>query len=248
MAEPERLQKVLAARGVASRRGAEQMIADGRVCVNGVAVTTQGVKVDPDEDLIEVDGKPIAEPKRPIVIALNKPAGFVSTVSDPHADKTVMDLVKVEGRRLYPVGRLDKDTRGLLLLTDDGELANRLLHPSYEVEKVYIVKAWGELDQKSIQQLASGVRLEEGMTAPARIEDVRIEGKDVRFRIIITEGRKRQVRRMVREVGGHVNSLRRIKFAGIELGEVEEGKWRQLTRAELKELRGRLRKKPRDNQ
>lgn len=236
----ERLQKVLAHRGVASRRACEELITAGRVRVNGVVVSELGVKVDPETDEITVDGKETEKQGRPVVIMLHKPKGYVSTTSDPHAEKTVMQLVDFEGRRLYPVGRLDQDSRGLMLLTDDGELANRLLHPSHGAEKVYEVRAWGKMDQKSFEIMAKGVDLEDGKTAPARVEEVRLEGDHISFRIAIKEGKKRQIRRMVRALGGRVADLRRVEFAGLKLGVLPEGRWRELSRAEADGLRRRF--------
>lgn len=236
----ERLQKVLAHRGVASRRACEELITAGRVRVNGRVVTELGVKVDPDADEIVVDGRETEKPERPVVIMLHKPKGYVSTTSDPHAERTVMQLVNFEGRRLYPVGRLDQDSRGLMLLTDDGELANRLLHPSHGAEKVYEVRAWGKMDQKSFELLAKGVELEDGKTAPARVEEVKLEGDRISFRIAIKEGKKRQIRRMVRALGGRVADLRRVEFAGLTLGTLPEGMWRELSKAEADGLRRRF--------
>ncbi|PLX43633.1 MAG: pseudouridine synthase [Deltaproteobacteria bacterium] len=238
MAE-ERLQKVLAARGVASRRGSEELIAKGRVRVNGEVVKEMGVKVDPDRDMIEVDGVVAGKVKGgPVVVILNKPAGYTTTVSDPHAEHTVMELVDLEGRRVYPVGRLDRESRGLLLLTDDGDLAYKLTHPSHGVEKSYRVWARGKMGQKEIERMTTGIELEDGTTAPAKVVDVRIEGQKVRFDITIKEGKKRQIRRMVRALGGHVHDLYRFSFGGIEIGDRPEGGWRHLSRRELAKLRG----------
>ncbi len=237
----DRLQKVLAHMGVASRRGAEEMIADGRITVNGKKISTPGVKVDPEEDAIEVDGKLVtASQEEKIVILLNKPVGYTSTVSDPHAEHTIMELVEVEGKRLYPVGRLDKESRGMIFLTDDGDLAHKLTHPSFGVEKTYRVNAWGDIGQAEMEKMASGVELEDGMTAPAKVENVRIDGTKVRFTITITEGRKRQIRMMLRALGGRVSDLRRTNFAGLELGVLPEGAWRQLGRKEVAALRRRV--------
>lgn len=234
----ERLQKVLAHRGVASRRASEELISSGKVKVNGVVVTELGTKVDEENDRIEVEGTEIAAGgQEPIVIALNKPKGYVTTVSDPHAEHTVMELVEIPGRRVYPVGRLDKDTRGLLLFTDDGDLAHKLTHPSHGIEKTYRVNAWGEIGPEEMKQLASGVEIEEGKTAPAKIENVRIEGKKIRFTITIREGKKRQIRKMVIAVGGRVSELTRTFFAGIPLGDIPEGAWRILTRREVTVLK-----------
>lgn len=240
----ERLQKVLAHRGVASRRASEELITAGRVRVNGQVVSELGAKVDPETDVIEVDGHGVEEAQEPIVIMLHKPKGFDSTVSDPHAEKTVMDLVRIPGRRLYPVGRLDRESRGLILLTDDGELAQRLLHPQYGAEKIYEVRARGNLDQKSFEIMGKGVELAEGRTAPARVEEVRMEEGKIAFRIAIKEGKKRQIRMMVRALGGRVYDLRRVEFAGLKLATLQEGYWRQLTRAEVSDLRKKFGLRP----
>jgi 23S rRNA pseudouridine2605 synthase len=238
MSKPERLQKVLAHCGVASRRGAEEIIASGRVVVNGEVVTEQGVKVDLNVDEVRLDGKRVLMPKGPSrVLMLNKPKGYVSTVKDPHAEKTVMELIDSDDRRLYPVGRLDKDSRGLMLMTDDGELAHRLLHPSHEATKVYLVRARGDVDQKDIEKLATGIMLEDGKTAPASLQDVSIQKDMIRFRITIKEGKKRQIRLMVRAIGAHVFDLRRVEFAGLGLGDLPEGKWRELSAPEIAKLR-----------
>lgn len=235
----ERLQKILAHRGVASRRAAEELILAGRVRVDGETVTELGAKFDADA-VIEVDGRRIDGAREPIVVLLNKPKGYTCTVSDPHAERTVMELVDEGGRRLYPVGRLDKDSRGLLLLTDDGDLAHRLLHPSVGVEKVYEVRARGTFTPQDFEKLAKGVALEDGITAPARVEEAQSGGNRVTFRIAIHEGRKRQIRLMVRALGGHVIDLKRIQFAGIELGALPEGSWRRLRPGEVGALRKRL--------
>jgi pseudouridine synthase len=224
---------------VTSRRAAEEWIRHGRVRVNGEVVRAMGLKIDLDTDRVEVDGSPLPEARKPVVILLNKPAGFVTTVRDPYADRTVMELLAGLDRRVYPVGRLDQATRGVLLLTDDGELANRLLHPREGIEKVYQVTVGRNLDERSLKRLAAGLELEDGPTAPARVWRVsRREGK-TRFRISLTEGRKRQVRRMVRAVGGRVEDLERVSFAGITANDVAEGTWRFLRASEVRQLRSR---------
>lgn len=238
----ERLQKVLAHRGVASRRACEEIIASGRVRVDGVIVTELGVKVDPDAVLIEVDGVAVGEKLEPVVIMLNKPPGYVATVKDKHAEKTVMDLVQLEGRRLYPVGRLDMDSRGLLLMSDDGDLAHKLLHPSHFVEKTYEVRGRGELGRREIEKLASGVEIEGGKTAPAKLEEVKLEKERFRFRIVLREGKKRQIRLMVRALGGHVTDIRRTAFAGLQLASLQEGQWRELGPGEVHSLKKRVAK------
>jgi 23S rRNA pseudouridine2605 synthase len=233
----ERLHKLLARRGLASRREAEMWIRTGRVRVNGSVVRELGVKVTPDADLIEVDGAPIPAEAPPITIVLNKPAGYVTTVRDRHAEHTVMELVIGLRRRVYPVGRLDRDSRGVLLLTDDGDLAHALLHPAGGVEKVYRVTAAGRLGEAELALLASGVELDDGPTAPARVWGVIQERGKIRFRLALREGRKRQVRRMVRAVGGRIVDLERIVFAGLTARGLPEGSWRILSRREVEGLR-----------
>lgn len=233
----ERLQKLLSRRGVASRRQAEGWIEAGRVRVNGETVRELGIKVDPAIDRVEVDGSPLPPEVAPVTVVLHKPAGFVTTVRDPHAEHTVMELLAGLDRRVYPVGRLDKDTRGVLLLTDDGDLTQRLLHPRHAVEKVYRVLAVGPLDADALARLRAGVELEDGPTAPARIWGVARRGAQTLFQVSLREGRKRQVRRMVQAVGARVVDLTRVSFAGITADGLAEGAWRPLTPGEVRALR-----------
>ncbi|HEU4963806.1 MAG TPA: pseudouridine synthase, partial [Bacilli bacterium] len=231
----ERLQKVLAQAGVASRRKAEEIITAGRVKVNGVVVTELGTRVDPQQDRIEVDGKPITEESK-VYILLNKPRGVVTTASDPQGRKTVIDLFPDIEQRIYPVGRLDLDTAGLLLLTNDGELANALMHPSREINKVY--RAWvkGRMNKDVIDQLEQGVELEDGMTAPAKAKILDVEREETQFEITIHEGRNRQVRRMCEAVGHPIKSLMRVQLAFLKLGRLRYGEYRELTAEEVKRL------------
>lgn len=233
----ERLQKLLSRRGLASRRAAEEWIRLGRVRVNGAVVTELGAKADPEVDRVEVDGAPLPLESAQIVVLLHKPAGYVATVRDPHAERTVMELLEGLGRRVYPVGRLDRDSRGVLLFTDDGDLAHALLHPSHGVEKIYEVTVRGDLSAEALDRLASGVELEEGTTLPTRISDVQRVAGVTRFRIALREGRKRQVRRMIRAVGTRVADLARVSFAGLTVGGLAEGQWRILRDSEVKKLR-----------
>ena len=235
--ESERLQKLLARRGLASRREAETWIRAGRVRVNGAVVQELGVKVDPEVDVIEVDGAPIPTETPPIAVVLNKPVGYVTTVKDRHAEHTVMELVAGLRRRVYPVGRLDKDSRGVLLLTDDGDLAHVLLHPGSGVEKVYRVTVAGELGEAELTRIESGVELDDGPTAPVRVWGAARERGKTRFRLALREGRKRQVRRMVRAVGARVVDLERVSFAGLTARGLPEGSWRILSRREVEGLR-----------
>lgn len=236
-----RLQKVLAAAGVASRRACEALIAEGRVTVNGRRITLLGTKVDPANDDIRVDGEPIAKPQETgtLYIALHKPLGYVSTVSDPHAPKTVLDLLKPNiTDRVYPVGRLDADSTGLLLLTNDGEFANRVTHPRYHVPKTYRVVVRGFVDRNAAQKLMSGVDLPEGKTAPADAQFIDYDATTqcTILEITLYEGRNRQVRRMMELIGHPVRSLHRIAFGSIKIGLLNSGTWRKLTPAEVKSL------------
>ncbi|MBI5016981.1 MAG: rRNA pseudouridine synthase [Deltaproteobacteria bacterium] len=234
----ERLQKVLSRRGVASRREAEAWILAGRVRVNGAVVTELGTRVDPAADDVEVDGEALPPEQAPVVVLLHKPAGYVTTVKDPHAERTVMELLVGLERRVYPVGRLDRDTRGVLILTDDGDLAHTLLHPSRGVEKVYDVWVRGELPDEALTRLAEGVELRDGhVTRSARVSGVERGEARVRFQLALKEGHKRQVREMVRAVGGQVANLARISFGGVTVDGLDEGAWRLLTPAEVARLK-----------
>jgi 23S rRNA pseudouridine2605 synthase len=231
-----RLAKYLAHAGVASRRASEVIIQGGRVEVDGAVVTDPARDVD-DANTITVDGKTLsgAGASEREVWAVHKPRGVVSTASDTHGRKTVVELVKAPGRRLYPVGRLDAETTGLILLTDDGELANQLTHPRYEVPKVYLARVErGPVHPQAVRRLREGVQLEDGMPAPAGarlLEPSLIE-------LTLREGRKRQVRRMCTEVGYPVRDLMRIGFGPLTLGEMKAGAVRKLTDAEVGQLRG----------
>ena len=233
----ERLQKLIARRGLASRRQAEAWIRQGRVRVNGRVVTEMGFRVDPDADRVEVDGQPLPPEAPRVVLVLRKPAGYVTTVRDPHAPRTVMELVREAPVRVFPVGRLDRDTRGVLLFTNDGDLAHALLHPSRGVEKVYRVVAKGLPSPEALGRLEQGVVLEDGPAAPARVWGVRPGGRVIRFMLALREGRKREVRRMVEAVGGRVVDLERVAFGPVTARGLREGQWRMLSPAELKALR-----------
>jgi 23S rRNA pseudouridine2605 synthase len=233
----ERLQKYLANSGVASRRVAEQLISAGRVAVNGQVVTTLGVQVDPAHDRVAVDGRPVQPVATHRYLALNKPVGVVSTTIDPWGRSTVLDLVPSIGR-LYPVGRLDADSEGLILLTDDGELANLVMHPRYGCEKEYRALVWGEATEELLRQLRDGVTLSEGTTAPARVELAESVGADRHWLdITLREGRKRQVRRMLGMVGLPVERLQRVRIGPILLGSLPLGASRPLSRSEVAALR-----------
>ena len=235
-----RLQKVLAATGLASRRTCETIISSGRVTVNGKIVTELGTKVDPQSDDIRVDGDLIvtAKPPKPVYIMLNKPIGYVCTVSDPHAEKTVMDLLDQVDTRVYPIGRLDADSAGLLLLTNDGDFANRLTHPRYHVPKIYRVRARGFVEREDAIRLTEGIELPDGKTAPAELKFVEYDSATQCTIIDITlyEGRNRQVRRMMDAVGHPVRELTRIAYGNIHLKSLNPGTWRKLRPDEVEGL------------
>jgi 23S rRNA pseudouridine2605 synthase len=232
----ERLQKLIAAAGLASRREAERWISAGRVTVNGEPAAL-GVSADPASDRIEVDGHPLLIVERKYYVLLNKPVGYVTTLSDPEGRQVVTDLVRDVPARLHPVGRLDLTTEGLLLLTNDGELTHRLAHPRHEVEKTYLVRLRGALSAAARRQLAEGVMLEDGLTAPARVEKVRVTGSHTWLEITIREGRNRQVRRMCEAVGHPVSRLKRIRLAFLELVALPAGKYRLLSAEEVARLK-----------
>jgi 23S rRNA pseudouridine2605 synthase len=227
-----RLAKYLAHAGVASRRAAESLIAAGRVSLDGAVVTDPATDVS-DASRITLDGRPLEGPEPRISYALNKPLGVVSTARDTHGRPTVVDLVPDPGVRLYPVGRLDADTSGLMLLTNDGALANRLTHPRFEVPKTYRVTLGGRpVAERAMRALREGVELEDGLTAPARVR--RLGPHEIE--LTIHEGRKRQVRRMCAAVGHPVMALERVAFGPLRLGRLAPGGYRRLSEAELGRL------------
>ncbi|MGB9812282.1 MAG: pseudouridine synthase [Thermovenabulum sp.] len=232
-----RLQKFLSMAGVASRRAAEELISQKRVKVNGVTVTKPGIKIDTEKDTVEVDGKVCELKNTYVYIMLNKPKGYITTLYDPFGRPTILDLVKGLKTRVFPVGRLDKDTEGLLLLTNDGELAYKLTHPKHGIEKTYIVKVKGKVSKKAVNVLQKGVILEEGKTSPAK---VRILKSGIDFTILevkIHEGKKRQIRRMCEKVGHPVIELKRIKIGELTLKGLKAGEWRHLTNKEIEYLK-----------
>lgn len=232
----ERLQKILSQAGITSRRAAEDLIVSGRVAVNGCTVTVLGTKADPEIDRITLDGKPVTIQTRKIYILLNKPAGYVTTMSDPEGRPIVTDIIKEIPERLFPVGRLDFNTEGLLLLTNDGDWANRLAHPSHEVVKEYRVKVRGNINSEVLEKLANGVKLEDGWTAPAKVELLKTLAKNSWLSISIHEGRYRQVRRMCEAVGLLVARLTRTRYGNLEIGSLKPGEFRHLTPTEITEL------------
>lgn len=226
-----RLQKYLSAAGHCSRRHGENLIRQGRVAVNGQTVTVLGTKIDPETDRVHVDGKALAIDTGLVYIALNKPTGVVSSCSHP-GKKLVIDLVDVP-QRVYPIGRLDADSEGLLLMTNDGALHHRLSHPSFDHEKEYDVSVAQPITDPALQHMARGVRLKGKKTRPARVRRLSAN----RFRIVLKEGRNRQIRRMVQHVGNQVTRLARIRIAGIRLGKLGTGHWRHLNADEIKALK-----------
>ena len=233
-----RLQKYLAMSGVASRRASEKLIAEGHVAVNGKVITEMGVTVE-DTDKVTVDGKRVRIEAEKHYIAYYKPIGEVTTVSDPEGRATVMDKFKDYPVRLYPVGRLDYDSEGLLLLTNDGELMNNLLHPSHEVDKTYLVRVSLQLTGEELKRLRQGVRLpdDDRITSPADVRMIHVDDLSSVLLVTIHEGRYRQVRRMFEAVGHQVVSLKRVGFGPIMLGDLPRGQWRRLTDMEVNRLR-----------
>ncbi|MGL5248022.1 MAG: pseudouridine synthase [Brooklawnia sp.] len=227
-----RLQKALAQAGVASRRASEELIAAGRVEVNGKVVTEQGMRVDPERDTIRVDGSRIPPPRRHLYLVLNKPRGVVSTMDDPDGRPTLEQYVP-RRQRLFHVGRLDTDTEGLLILTNDGDFANKLAHPSHEVPKTYLVEVEGLLDNKTLRRLEKGLTLEDGPIKPDKVKLVtRAESRSM-VQITLHSGRNRIVRRMLDSVGHPVRRLSRISIGPVRLGQLAVGETRELTREEL---------------
>ncbi|MFT4745254.1 MAG: 23S rRNA pseudouridine2605 synthase [Nitriliruptoraceae bacterium] len=232
--EPQRLQKILANSGVASRRASEDLISGGRVTVNGQTATL-GQKVQAETDDIRVDGERVIVDVSMVYVLLNKPQGVVTTADDPQGRITVVDMVEVAAR-VFPVGRLDIDTEGLLLLTNDGDLTHKLLHPSYEVERSYLALIKGKVRRHVLAQIRDGVELEDGIAKPKRIRVLEDHSDNTLLEIVMTEGRKREVRRMIAEVGLNLDRLARTTYAGVELGELRQGKWRHLTHTEVSML------------
>jgi 23S rRNA pseudouridine2605 synthase len=231
-----RLQKILAAAGVASRRRAEDLLREGRVTVNG-RVSSLGESADPERDVILVDGRPV-HPEALEYWLVHKPAGVLTTVHDPFGRRHVVDLLPERRVRLFPVGRLDLDTEGLVLLTNDGALAHRLLHPSHQVEREYQVTVEGRASARELSPLAQGMSLDDGPTAPARVGRPRYEAASdrTRFTLVLIEGRKRQIRRALEKLGHPVVRLVRVRMGPLRLGRLAAGAARRLTPAERREL------------
>ncbi|MFH1513606.1 MAG: pseudouridine synthase [Bacillota bacterium] len=230
-----RLQKYMASCGIASRRACETLIADGRVTVDGEAITAMGVQVEPHQ-LVCVDGKRIVPEGKMHYILYHKPAGEMSTASDPEGRATVLDKFKDYPVRLYPVGRLDYDSEGLLLLTNDGELTERLLHPSKEVEKTYLARVTGNVTEDQVAQLIKGVMIDSRLTSRAKVRVIKADVRYTDMLLTIHEGRNRQVRKMIQAVGHDVMMLRRVRFGPLTLGDLKRGQWRELTDKEVEDL------------
>lgn len=231
----ERLQKLISASGLCSRRAAEKLIAEGRVRVNGL-VSSIGESADIDADIITVDGKALSAVGEHTYLMLNKPRGFVTTLSDERGRRTVAELVSDCGRRVYPVGRLDLDSEGLLLMTDDGEFANAMMHPRYEIEKTYETLVSGD-SEAGLSILRSALDIDGYIIKPARVEVLGEEGNKTLLSVTIHEGRNRQVRKMCEKAGLRVHRLRRTKEGPLRLGSLPLGKWRKLDENEMNELK-----------
>ena len=236
----ERLQKIIAASGIASRRKAEEIIAAGRVTLNGKVVVEQGTKADPQRDQISVDGKPLKSRERLLYFLLHKPKGYVTTVSDPEGRPTVMELMKKCPQRVYPVGRLDYASEGLLLMTNDGQLAQRLMKAGSHAPKTYLVKISGQPDEQALNRLRAGItiELEDGMrvkTSPAKLRLVE-DSANPWYEVILSEGRNRQIRRMFQRVGFNVEKIKRVQLGPLVL-DVPPGEYRALTVREVAQLK-----------
>jgi pseudouridine synthase len=233
----ERIQKILAKAGIASRREAERIVMEGRVAVNGNVIDALGFKADPLRDSIKVDGKRITGFGTKVTLLLNKPRGYLSTVKDPKGRPTVMDLLKNLRGRLYPVGRLDFDAEGLLLLTNDGDLANVLTHPRYSIPRTYLVKVGGVPDEKRLAKLIKGVMLEDGKARVTSVQMLRQKERNSWIQVVVTEGRNRLVKRMFSAIGHSVLKLKRVQYGPIQLGDLPFGQFRYLTPEEMAKLK-----------
>lgn len=232
----KRIQKILSEMGITSRRKAEELMIEGRVTVNG-QIATLGMKADPSNDHIKLDGKLLIKHEPKVYIMFNKPKNVVTSLHDPEGRPTVKDFLKGVKYRVYPVGRLDYNSEGLLLLTNDGDFAHAVLHPSKKIPKTYIVKVKGVPEEEEIDKIKTGVKLTDGLTAPARVKKVRTTENNSWFEMTIYEGRNRQIKRMLEKIGHPVLKLKRIKINGIELGKLEPGGYRYLTAEEMDKIK-----------
>ncbi|MBF0329238.1 MAG: rRNA pseudouridine synthase [Nitrospirae bacterium] len=232
----ERLQKILARMGIASRRSAEEIIAEGRVTVNGKTAHI-GMKANPAKDHIKVDGKLLIRTEPLVYFAFNKPRGVVTSLSDPEGRPTVKDFLKAIKYRVYPVGRLDYDSEGLLIITNDGNLANAVMHPAKEIAKTYVVKVKGVVSIEAVEKLRKGIKLSDGITAPAIVKKIKETEINSWIEITIHEGKNRQVRRMLEKLRYDVLKLRRVSIGGLKLAGLESGGLRRLTSEELEQIK-----------
>ncbi len=230
-----RIQKILAMSGIASRRKAEELIMQGRVTVNGKPAII-GMKADPEKDHIKVNGKLITRIEPKVYFMFNKPRGVITSLSDPEGRTTIADYLKGIKYRVFPVGRLDYDSEGLLLLTNDGDFAHAVLHPSKKISKTYIVKVSGIIEEKDLAKLREGIKLEDGMTAPAKVKKIRETENNSWLEITIYEGRKRQIRRMLERIGHPVLRLKRVAIDGLRLGDLKVGEKRPLSEEEINRI------------
>lgn len=232
----ERLQKYMASCGIASRRKCEEYILDGRVRVNGCIINCLGTKIDPDIDEIQFDNQNIFKEKNKVYFMLNKPLKCITTVKDERNRQTVIDIIKCE-ERIFPIGRLDYMTSGLLLLTNDGNVYNKIMHPSVEVSKVYIAKVKGKISNYELNHFSNGVDIGDYITAPCKIQIIRSFNNTTEARVEIHEGKNRQIRRMFSAIGHPILSLNRIKVGKLNLGDLKYGEYRHLTESEIKYLK-----------
>ncbi len=233
----KRLQKIISEMGIASRRKAEELIIEGRVTVNG-HIASIGMKADPDKDHIKIDGKLLIRPEKKVYVIFNKPKSVVTTLHDPEGRPTIKDFLKDIRYKVFPVGRLDYESEGLLLLTNDGDFAHTLLHPSKKIPKTYLVKVKDIPEENELDKIRKGLKLDDCITAPAKVKRIRKSENNAWLEITIYEGKKRQIRRMFEKVGHPVLKLKRIKIDGIELGDLSSGEYRFLTPEEIKKIRG----------
>lgn len=232
-----RLQKYIASCGIASRRKAEQLILQNKVMVNYKIVNELGFKIDPEKDVVCIDGEIIKPQDHKIYILLNKPVGYITSVKDQFNRPTVMELINDVEYRVFPVGRLDYDTSGLLLFTNDGDLANKITHPKHKIDKTYIADIVGIPDKASIDRLREGITIDNYKTSPAKVKILKIKGNITSIKITIHEGKNRQVRKMFDAIGHRVIKLKRIAIGNITLGKLKEGKWRYLNKKEVEYLK-----------
>jgi pseudouridine synthase len=232
----ERLQKIISAAGIASRRHAEKLITAGRVSVDDIVVKELGVKADAERNIIRIDGKIISVEKTNLYIALNKPAGFVTTMSDPQRRPTVVDLLSGVPERVYPVGRLDYDSAGLLLLTNDGDFAQKVQHPRFQIPKVYRVKIQGRISKEELKKLSKGIKLPDGVFKPENIQMEKINDRSCWLRLTLKEGKNRIIRRGFEASSHRVTRLVREAIGDLQLGNLKEGSWRYLTKKETNRL------------